>query len=187
MSKKLKGHKPACKCVGCSAATRARGMAKLGLSKGRKHKNARKAHRGPVKRLRVKALAKRFKKKLKKAARVDTRRHRKATKKHANPSSFLIGTSPVMHTSRGRFAYKGARLITGPGEHCFSIIGGKAHRHPAPGVKVSCIDYRHDAKALRSYGRIAPFRHRFSSAASVKSSGTGRIVVQSSARIWEKQ
>lgn len=35
----MKGHKAGCKCVGCSAATRARGMKALGLRKGKRRKN----------------------------------------------------------------------------------------------------------------------------------------------------
>jgi hypothetical protein len=40
MSKKMKGHKSGCKCVGCSAATRARGAKKAGIG-GKKTKRAK--------------------------------------------------------------------------------------------------------------------------------------------------
>lgn len=194
MSKKLRGHKPACKCVGCSAETRRRGMKALGLSKN----PPRKAHKGKTKRAIAKSIKRhakktaalvkprkrrKYKKLLRKIAAAKCLPNRKRRARHSNPAGNLIGTSVVIHSSRGRT--RGARLLTGPGENRFTVLGTGSKR--IDGARVKAVDYRHDAKAMRAYGRIAPFRHRFTSPAHVLSSGGGRIVIQSSRRIWEKQ
>jgi hypothetical protein len=117
---------------------------------------------------------------------------RKSKSRHTNPVGSLIGTSPALHIGHRIVRLRG-RLVTGPGEHRVTILSsllagaGKFPRSLFAGARVKAIDYRHDAKALRAYGRVAPFRHRFTTPARVLSSGGGRIVIESSSRIWEKQ
>lgn len=253
MSNKLKGHKPACKCVGCSAATRARGMKKLGLTKRapKSHSKRKKMMRGAIKKLadlkkfpnkkrrknrnpltrkevaeiarsakadftfgkrfqqghtrsfmmgaaeaKSNVLAKYAQKKARKSAAkislmIKKRRESLGAnprkRRHSNPhEGQLIGTSPVLHTSKGKVAVRGGRVTTGPGEHRVTIHGLASGSHIL-GARVLAIDYRHDAKAKRAYGRVAPFRHKFTSLARVLQFGGGRIVVESANRIWEKQ
>lgn len=188
MKKKLKGHKPHCKCVGCSADTRRRGMKALGLSKKapRSHSKRRRMVRAAVKKL---AAMKKYpnpkrRKKIKARRKpAALQRRNLAKRRHANPVGHSIGTAVLVFSSRGNV--RGARLMTGPGEHRFTVLGTGSRR--IDGAKVRRVEYRNDAKAMRAYGRRAPFQHTFSSPAHVLSSGGGRIVIESSRRLWEKQ
>lgn len=203
---KLKGHRPACKCVGCSAATRARGMKALGLhpnkarvSKGAKTPGARivgksrKSRRKQIRRAQAaferidRATGSKISKLADRKSFPNPRRRRNPARRvvrHGNPAGNLIGTSAVLHV--GARAYRaGGRLMTGPGPHRFTITGARSLR--LDGKRIRAVDYRHDAKALRAYGRVAPFRHKFTRPAWIQSSGGGRIVVESRSPLWEKQ
>lgn len=197
--KKLRGHKPACKCVGCSAETRRRGMKALGLRKKTRkaakakpvlgthkelserlerkrrmgfpfYENARKAHRRAVR----KAIRRNKTKKHKPALRRFMRTHRK--RRHANPAGNLIGTSPVVHAAY-TYRFPKARLITGQNSYQVRIIGIRSGTALPIGYgsTVRAIDYRNDAKAMRAYKRRAPFRHTFTKKARIVMSGWGTV------------
>lgn len=170
MSKKLKGHKPACKCVGCSAVTRARGLARIrgGLK--------RKSQAG------AKFMLKMWKAKAKNPAKKTPRR----AKRHSNPktSMRLVGTRPTLYLDRGARTFAG-RLHAGPQGNQLTILG----KFPAPqirGMKISRIDYDNKPKALRAYGKSGRFRHDFQAPVRVVLAARGRIVVESSSRIWKE-
>lgn len=202
--KKLKGHKPGCKCVGCSADTRRRGMKALGLSKSapRSAKKRAKMVRAAVKKLakmkkypnpkrrsrRPADYGLKITRAILKRDRAEGVRKLRAAKKrrHANPAGNLIGTSPVLHVRGRAFSFPGARLVTGSNPHRANVVGIRGRRYPM-NHRVLCIDYRNDGKAMRAYGRIAPFRHKFTSEARIISAGSGKIVIECRSTIWEKQ
>ncbi len=201
---KLKGHKPACKCVGCSAATRRRGAAALHRPRQRpKHKNPLAFHggktrpycgncgqwQGPTRAGYLDCSSecarrgfehKRTLRELKKRELGNPLRR----KKPAKTSMPLIGTSPRVYAPRVAPKFPGARLYAGPQSNQVSILGKFSKRGSLLGARVSRIDYDNRAKALRAYGKPGRFRHDFKSPAKVSHVSAGRIVIASSSRIW---
>jgi len=78
-----------------------------------------------------------------------------------NPAA-LIGTSPVLYTDNGVYHFPGGKLVIGRGSHDFAVIASRRlHRVPSVDSRVRRIDYNNNAKALKFYKRVGPFRHVF--------------------------
>lgn len=283
MSKKLRGHKPACKCVGCSAKTRRRGMKALGLRKNpldkkesraiarnvvasirsaKKHapksrqreffsgeaagkasilshyghsesarkagwklrgkalRNPRRAHRNPLTGREAADLARRMNRSKKNALRLrgidsayyrgkaigeggvlDTyvdRKKRDRARSIAqrvyrrlgdleNPRRHgpYIGMNPTLRFDTGRAIRYAGKIYAGADG--FSVVIFAPHSAGIVHHQVRAVEYDNRAKAMRAYGRPGRFLHKFTSPVSVKSPGTGIIVLKSSSRIWRTQ
>lgn len=160
-------------------------MKALGLTKKapRSHTKRRRMVRAAVKKL---AAMKKFPNPKRRRRVVRKAAPKRVVRRHANPGGSLIGTSPILHVRGRRFAFPGARLVTGSTGNRVNVEGIRGKRYPL-NHRVMAIDYRHDAKAMRAYGRKAPFRHKFTCEARVISAGSGKIVIESSRSIWEKK
>lgn len=233
--KKLKGHKPACKCVGCSAATRARGMKALGLTKKapKSHSKRRGMMRAAVKKLgdmkkypnpltRKEAIAEikyaRYllehgKKRSDEKSRAyyfgraeghvsavthnsKIRQVQRVTKKmaervgkalYSNPAKHgpFIGVNPTLRFDTGRAIRYPGKMYAG--KDGSSVVIFSPHSANIVHHQVRAVEYDNKAKAMRAYGRPGRFLHTFKTPVSVKSPGSGIIVLKSSSRIWRTQ
>jgi hypothetical protein len=112
---------------------------------------------------------------------------------HRNPVQGVIGTSPVVYLDRGsKLAFKGGTLRTGLEPRTFDVHMKAGTGYPGwmLGRPVLKIEYRNDAKALRFYKRVGPFRHVFKTRPTVTRIdrvGGGYVVTMSSRTpAWRK-
>lgn len=177
MSKKLKGHKKGCKCVGCSADTRRRGMAKLGLLKkvrraNRTPKAARANPKGKpydmiycAKCLQFhappahKGTHKAYKRSL--AATLDRKRRasvHKVMRKAAKRGGHKYRPAKRLKNSPLKFIGSNVRLITNRGSF---NVGGKVYGGPgAYAVTVACSHGKGHAVPLGSLVRRMEYDNR---------------------------
>ncbi len=133
----LKGHRRGCKCVGCSPATRARGMKKLTNRRRRPVRRA-KLHR-------------------KIAGQARTRRVGRAPRR--NPDENFIGSAPSLKVhGHGTLSYPRGVLRATSDPHVVRLdLGGAAP--PPQGARVTWIYYDDPVKAVEAYGEIDRFEH----------------------------
>lgn len=209
--KKLKGHKPGCRCVGCSSATRKRGMAKLGLKNRRGHRNplnrSESRHVARTAAQAIRTSEYNAKKKSGKQARYfqgkavalaetlsmsETRAGRKAGRKlegrarslkNPRQETHFIGSRVTLYVSGRVYPYESSTIFGGPDTYSATVHVQTKHWPPLNG-RVTRIDYDNPEKAMRAYGKNGRFRHDFTSPARIYSVGAGRITVNSQSRIW---
>lgn len=212
----LKGHKPACKCVGCSAATRKRGMSSLGIGgsrakvaasvpnrkrrKTRKHKNTRgrdkatfayadsKAHKRRMEKLRRRAAI--TQKKAKGRMLNRKAKNRPVVRRRRNPADAggFIGRAPSLSVSRyGDFQFPSGTLFATSDPHVVRLFAGVGAKVPPEGSKVTRIEYDDPVKAVEAYKEIGRFRHDCSDPFVVGQAQGGNVLLTSKSTAWRRE
>ena len=183
----LKGHRRTCRCVGCSAETRARGMRSLRRAlPNRRRKVARRARPD----YRLGKAAKRKVKEMASVLRKALKFNRRRKVRHANPPEGAVsrvGTAPTLTVSgHGSLQYpRGALRVSSDPRSIYLDLGGAAP--PVPGSRVTRIEYDDPVKAVEAYGEIGRFRHDCSDPFVVGSASGGSVLLTSKSTSWRKE
>lgn len=182
---KLKGHKPGCRCVGCSAATRSRGMARLGMNPKRRRK-VRKAN--PRRRAAPKkARARRVRRNPpygpgSRGVNVSWSR-----KRNPESESTFIGRAPTLTVAgQGNLQFPRGMLHRGVDGYSVRLDLGGAPA-PRPGSRVTRIEYDDPVKAVEAYKEIGRFRHDCDDPFVVGPAQGGSVLLTSKSIAWRSE